>query len=64
MYHIQARIKPRNPESNEFGVFKNVTAVAVSLQAAKARLARLKLADPYREYRICSERLSVRENTP
>ena len=61
MYHIQARIKPHSPSSAEFGVFRNITRVATSLEAAKASLVRLKLADPYREYRICSERTHARE---
>ena len=63
MYHVQARNKPRDHERYP-SEFRNVTAVAVSLQAAKARLARLKLADPCREYRICSERNHIREDAP
>jgi hypothetical protein len=63
MYHVQARNKPNDPEKPT-GEFKNVTLVPVSLEAAKARIARLKLADPYREYRVCSDRVDVREDTP
>ena len=63
MYHIQARAKPRDPERYP-SEFRNVTLAATSLEAAKARLARLKLADPYREYRIVSERNHIREETP
>ena len=62
MYHVQARTRPRDPE-RPVGEFKNVTLVAVSLEAAKARMARLRLADPYREYRVCSDRMNVREGT-
>ena len=61
MYHIQGRAKSRHPDPH-VGEFRNVTLTATSLEAAKARLARLKLADPYREYRIVSERTHVRED--
>jgi hypothetical protein len=63
MYHVQARTKPSDPQKPA-GEFKNVTLVAVSLEAAKARMTRLRLADPYREYRVCSDRVDVREDTP
>jgi hypothetical protein len=63
MYHVQARNKTRNPE-HWGGEWRNATLIPVPLENAKARVARLRYADPSREYRIRSEQTVREESQP